>query len=73
MNEELDFWQEAQSFLKSVLSDDYETKFIEYAKSKNLTPNEVRLFGAMISDYISFENTMGMLKGNLIGAIEKSN
>jgi hypothetical protein len=57
-----DFWKDAQEFLKSQASDDFQDKMIEYAKSKNYNQNEFRLFTSMLEDAVGFHGVMVILK-----------
>mgnify|MGYP006295116187 CR=1 FL=1 len=58
----VDFWKDAQEFLKSQLPSDFYEKMKEFAESKQYKQNDFRLFKSMIEDEIGFEATMILLK-----------
>ncbi len=62
VSDSVNFWKEAQTFLKSILPEDFQDKLLKYAKEKNFNENEFRLFKNMIEEFIGFEGTMVILK-----------
>lgn len=55
---ETDFWKDAQEFLSSQLPADFQDKMLEYAKTKNYSKNEFRLFSSMLKDAVGFHTTI---------------
>ena len=62
INNNIDFWAEAQEFLKSQLPADFENKLQEHATVKGYNENEFRLFKNMLQDSIGFHGTMVLIK-----------
>jgi len=62
VKDNVDFWKEAQDFLKTVLPEDFQDKIHDWLKNKDFTENDVRLFKCMLEEAIGFEVTMIILK-----------
>lgn len=62
ISDNIDFWKDAQDFLKSQLPADFENKLREYAANKGYNRNEFRLFQNMLENAVGFYGTMVQLK-----------
>lgn len=56
VNDSVDFWVDAQEFLKSQLPSDFEDKLKEYTASKGYNQNDFRLFKHML--VVGFHGTI---------------
>ena len=57
----VDFWKDAQEFLKSQLPPDFEDKLKQYATEKGYNLNEFRLFQSMLEQAVRFRGTVVLL------------
>jgi hypothetical protein len=65
MKDEIDFWVDANTFLKSVLPIDFEDQLTSYVNEKGYTVNESKLFGYMMQQSIQYYMTVVVLKTQL--------
>jgi hypothetical protein len=62
INNNVDFWKDAQDFLESQLPADFEDKMKEYVGRKGYNKNEFRLFKNMLEEAVGFYGTVVFLK-----------
>ena len=58
----VDFWKDAQDFLKSQLPDDFQEKLEQYVKDKKFNSNECRLFRSMLTEVVGLYGTVMVIK-----------
>ena len=54
VSDNIDFWKDAQEFLKDQLSIDFENKLKDYITNKGYNQNEIRLFNKIIKTKLDF-------------------
>lgn len=62
INNDTDFWADANEFLKSQLPPDFQDKLKEYISVKGYNKNEFRLFSTMLKEVIGLDATIASLK-----------
>ena len=58
----VDFWKDAQEFLKSQLPDDFQEKLDKYVNDKGYNSNECRLFKSMLTEAIALHGMVMVIK-----------
>lgn len=58
----VDFWKDAQEFLKSQLPDDFQEKLDKYVTDKGYNSNECRLFKNMLTEAVGLYGTVMVIK-----------
>ena len=58
----VDFWKDAQEFLKSQLPDDFQEKLDKYVTDKGYNSNECRLFKSMLTEAVGLYGTVMVIK-----------
>lgn len=62
IDSKVDFWQDAQEFVKPFIPEDIEQKFIAFCEEKGYNENEARLFQTMCKDFFAFQTQIPFLK-----------
>lgn len=57
-----DFWKDANDFLETQIPKDFQDNLLNYAKSKNYTVNEFRLFSYTLKEALTLHSTIVLLK-----------
>ena len=65
INEDLDFFKDANDFLETLIYSDAEEKIIEYMKKRDFNHNERMLFTHMLSSAFDFKTAIARIKSNL--------
>jgi hypothetical protein len=58
----IDFWKDADDFLKSQLPPEFENKLQEFVINKKYNENELRLFNFMLKESLGFYTTIFILR-----------
>ena len=58
----VDFWKDAQDFLKSQLPDDFQEKLDKYVNDKGYNSNECRFFKSMLTEAVGLYGTVMVIK-----------
>lgn len=58
----VDFWKDAQEFLKTQLPDDFQEKLDKYVTDKGYNSNECRLFKSMLTEAVGLYGTVMVIK-----------
>lgn len=62
VNDNNDFYKDAQDFLTSQLPADFDKKLKEYVSAKGYNQNEFRLFAHMLEEAVGFHGVVFLLK-----------
>lgn len=62
INDDIDFWKDAQEFLKSQLPNDFEEKLNKYIVDKGYNSNECRLFKSMLTEAVGLHANKVLIK-----------
>lgn len=62
INNNIDFWKEAQEFLNNQLPKDFQERLNKYVTDKGYNINECRLFKHMLTEAIGLYGTVMIIK-----------
>ncbi len=64
INNDPNYWKEANDFIKTFVPEDIQKRFIAFCKERNYNRNEMMYFKILVGEALEFEGTMAILKND---------